>query len=172
MIAKERSATTMQRLVLAATLLASATAFAGVGKGQRAPGFALPTLKGPKESLAAHKGKVVLVDFWAQWCEPCRKELPELEQLARQYAARGVVVLAVNIDKQRDNAERMARQLGLSTVDVLLDPAGSVAGQYDPPKMPTSYVVDRKGIVRYVNEGFDGPQDVTRFRQELDDLTK
>ncbi len=161
----------MKKALVVMALVVSSTAFAGVGKGQRAPEFSLPSLKGPAVSLASHKGQVVLIDFWAQWCEPCKKELPQLEKLSREYAARGVVVLAVNIDKQRDNAERMAKQLGL-TLDVLLDPAGSVAGSYDLPKMPTSFVVDKKGIVRYVNEGFDGPQDVARFKQELDELTK
>src|SRR5215471_14376112 len=88
----------------ALALLASATAFAGVGKGQRAPEFSLPTLKGPPVSLASLKGKVVMIDFWAQWCEPCKKELPQLDKLAKDYASKGVVVLAVNIDNQRDNA--------------------------------------------------------------------
>jgi peroxiredoxin len=158
--------------MIAALLLAStATAFAGVGKGQKAPEFSLPTLKGPTQSLAGLRGKVVLIDFWAQWCEPCKKELPELDKLAKAYAGKGVVVLAVNIDKQRSNAERLVKQLGLS-LDVLLDPAGSVAGSYDPPKMPSSFVVDKKGIVRFVNEGFEGPADVQKFKQELDELIK
>ena len=81
------------------------------------------------------------------------------------------MILTVNIDKQRDNAERLVKQLGLS-LDVLLDPAGSVAATYDLPKMPTSFVIDKKGIVRYVNEGFDGPGDISRFKKELDELTR
>ena len=161
----------MKKLIVALTMLSASAAFAGVGKGQHAPDFALPSLKGNKIALSSLKGKVVLVDFWAQWCEPCKKELPQLDRLAKEYAGKGVVIVAVNIDKQRDNAERMVKQLGLS-LDVLLDPAGSVASSYDLPKMPTSFVVDKKGIVRYINEGFDGPQDVARFKQELDDLTK
>jgi peroxiredoxin len=159
----------MNRTALALMLSVALPAFAGVNKGQRAPDFALPTLKGGKTSLQALRGKVVLVDFWAQWCEPCKRELPELEKLWREYGARGVVVLSVNLDKQRDNAERMARELGL-TFDVALDPSGSVAGTYDLPKMPTSFVVDRKGVVRYVHEGFE-VGDVARFRRELDELT-
>jgi peroxiredoxin len=159
-------------LALCATgLVFAGVAFAGVQKGQRAPEFSLPSLKGATVALSSLKGKVVLIDFWAQWCEPCKKELPELDRLAKQYAPKGVVIVAVNIDKQRDNAERMVKQLGVS-LPVLLDPAGSVAGSYDLPKMPTSFVVDKKGIVRYVNEGFDGPRDVDRFKQELDELTK
>jgi peroxiredoxin len=157
--------------VAVAMVLASAVALAGVQKGQHAPDFSLPALKGGTTSLASLRGKVVLIDFWAQWCEPCKKELPALDKLAKEYAGKGVTVVAVNIDKQRDNAERMVKQLGLS-LDVLLDPSGSVAGQYDLPKMPTSFVVDKKGIVRYVNEGFEGPNDVAKFRQELDELAK
>ena len=157
-------------LVTASVAVAGA-AFAGVQKGQRAPEFSLPSLKGTTVTLGSMKGKVVLVDFWAQWCEPCKKELPQLDRLAKEYAAKGVVIVAVNIDKQRENAERMVKQLGVS-LPVLLDPAGSVAGTYDLPKMPTSFVIDKKGIVRFVNEGFDGPKDVDRFKQELDELSK
>jgi thiol-disulfide isomerase/thioredoxin len=119
-------------------------------------------------ALSSLRGKVVLIDFWAQWCEPCKKELPELEKLSRQFGDR-VAVLAVNIDKQRANAEKLARQLGL-TVDVLLDPAGSVAASYDPPKMPSSFIVDKKGMVRFVNEGFEGAADVERLKKELSEL--
>jgi peroxiredoxin len=151
-------------------LLLASTAWAGVGKGQRAPEFSLPSLKGGRVSLSQHKGKVVLVDFWAQWCEPCKKELPELEKLHKQYGGR-VVFLGISIDKQKDNAEKLARQLGI-TFEVLLDPAGSVASTYDLPKMPTSFLVDKKGFVRFVHEGFDGSGDVDRFKQELDELTK
>ncbi|HXU72478.1 MAG TPA: TlpA disulfide reductase family protein [Polyangia bacterium] len=161
----------MNKLIVALSLVLASSAFAGVQKGQHAPDFALTSLKGNRVALSSLKGKVVLIDFWAQWCEPCKKELPQLDRLAKEYGGKGVVIVAVNIDKQRDNAERMVKQLGLS-LDVLLDPAGSVASSYDLPKMPTSFVVDKKGIVRYVNEGFDGPQDVARFKQELDDLTK
>jgi peroxiredoxin len=152
-----------------ALLLLSGVAFAGVTKGQRAPDFSLPTLAGGKMSLASLRGKVVVIDFWAQWCEPCKKELPQLEKLAKEF--KDVVILTVNLDKSKDNAQRLANQLGL-TVPVLLDPAGSVAATYDLPKMPTSFLVDKKGIVRYVHEGFEGSGDVERFRKELAELSQ
>jgi cytochrome c biogenesis protein CcmG/thiol:disulfide interchange protein DsbE len=161
----------MKKTIVAAALLMAGVAFAGVGKGQRAPEFSLPSLSGSTVSLASLRGKVVLIDFWAQWCEPCKKELPQLDKLSKEYAGKGVVIVAVNIDKQRENAERMVKQLGVS-LPVLLDASGSVAGSYDPPKMPSSFVVDKKGIVRFVNEGFDGPKDVDRFKQQLDELAK
>jgi len=161
---------TLTAAALALSLAHGGTALASVGKGQRAPGFSLPSLKGARVSLASLKGKVVLLDFWAQWCEPCKKELPELEKLSKQYAGK-LVILGVNIDKSRDNAVKLARELGLS-FEVLLDPSGLVAGQYDLPKMPTSYLIDKKGIVRFVHEGFEGSSDVERLKQELDVLTR
>src|SRR5689334_21583715 len=121
-------------LALVAGVAFTGVAFAGVGKGQRAPEFSLPALSGSTVALSSLRGKVVLIDFWAQWCEPCKKELPQLDRLAKQYAGKGVVVVAVNIDKQKENAERMVKQLGVS-LPVLLDPAGSVASTYDLPKM-------------------------------------
>ncbi len=165
---------TRLRTVAAAALLAaglSTPAVAAVRGGQKAPEIALPTVKGPRITLASLRGKVVILDFWAQWCEPCKKELPELEKLQREYASKGVVVVGVNLDKQRDNAERLMKQLGIS-FDVALDPAGGVAATYDLPKMPTSFVIDKKGIVRFVHEGFEGAGDVARFRTELDQLLK
>jgi peroxiredoxin len=159
----------MRKLLI---LLALATAaFAAVTKGQRAPDFALPTLSGSRLSLASLRGKVVIIDFWAQWCEPCKRELPQLDKLAKEFAGKNVVVLAVNLDKSKDNAQKLARELGLS-LPVLLDPAGSVAATYDLPKMPTSFLVDKKGIVRFVHEGFEGSGDVDRFRSELNQLTQ
>jgi peroxiredoxin len=153
------------------TLLLSTVALASVTKGQRAPDFNLPSLKGASVSLASLRGKVVVLDFWAQWCEPCKQELPELQKLSQAYAGKNVVFVGVNVDKQRENAEKLARQLGL-TFPILLDPSGGVAGTYDLPKMPTSFLIDRKGLVRFVHEGYDGAKDVARFKTELDELTR
>ncbi len=160
----------MRCLVAVFVLCSAGVAAAKVQKGQRAPGFSLTTLKGEKVTLASLAGKVVVIDFWAQWCEPCKHELPELDKLQKEYAGKGVHVLAINIDKQRDNAEKIVRMLGLS-LEVPLDPAGSIAATYDLPKMPTSYLVDKKGVVRYVHEGYESG-DVARFKKELDELTK
>jgi peroxiredoxin len=157
--------------VLASLLGAPAVATAKVGKGQRAPGFSLPTLKGDRVALSAYAGQVVVLDFWAQWCEPCKKELPELDKLSKAYAGKATF-LTVSIDKQKENAERLVRTLGLSSLQVLLDPAGAVAASYDLPKMPTSYLIDKKGVVRFVHEGFEGAGDVEKFKRELDELLK
>jgi len=160
------------KILVAALLMLAAPAYAKVGKGQRAPGFALTALDGNKVALSSFAGQVVVLDFWAQWCEPCKHELPELDRLQKDYAGKGVHIVTVNIDKQRDNADKLVRLLGISSLKVLLDPAGSVAATYDLPKMPSSYVIDKKGIFRFVHEGFDGSGDVSRFKHELDELTK
>ncbi len=157
--------------IILASLLISSAAYAGVSNGQKAPEISLATLKGDRLSLSALKGKVVLLDFWAEWCGPCKQELPELEKLKREFAARGVEVVTVNIDKERANAERLTRELAL-TFAVLLDPNGSAVSAYDPPKMPSSYVIDKRGVVRFVHEGFEGKKDVERFRKELEELLK
>jgi peroxiredoxin len=161
----------MMRFTALSLLLVSGLAFAGVQKGMKAPDFSLPTLTGSKLSLASLRGKVVVIDFWAQWCEPCKKELPQLQKLAKEFSGKDVVVLAINLDKTKDNAQRLAQQLGLS-IPVLLDPSGAVAATYDLPKMPTSFLVDKRGIVRFVHEGFEGSGDVDRFRKELVELTQ
>ena len=156
--------------VLALSLLLFATpALAKVHKGQKAPGFSLPSLRGPKVTLSALAGQVVVVDFWAQWCEPCKRELPELDKLAKALSGKATFV-TVNIDKSRDNAQALVSQLGLS-LDVLLDPSGAVAATYDLPKMPSSYVIDKKGIVRFVHEGYE-TGDIERFKREIDELAK
>jgi cytochrome c biogenesis protein CcmG, thiol:disulfide interchange protein DsbE len=162
----------MKKLLLFIGLVAGASvvAEASVQKGQRAAGFDLPSLKGGRVSLRQLAGKVVLIDFWASWCEPCKQELPQLQKLQQEYGAKGVVIVAVNLDHSRDNAEKLSRQLGLSSLTVALDPEGKVAGTYDPPKMPTSYVVDRAGVVRFVHAGYDGSSDISRLRGELDQL--
>ncbi len=158
--------------IAAVVAVAAGPAAAEVVKGQKAPDFSLATLKGGRVSLAALRGKVVLIDFWAEWCAPCKKELPELEKIARDLASKGVVVVAVNIDKQKGNAERLVKSLGLSTIDPALDPNGTVAAQYDLPKMPTSYVVDKKGTVRFIHEGFEGAKDAAKIRAELEELAR
>ncbi len=155
--------------LLAASVL-WAPALAGQAAGKPAADFALPELHGGNLKLAELRGKVVLVDFWATWCEPCIKELPELEKLQQQFAARDVVIVGISLDKERKNALELASSLKLK-FKLLHDPEGKVAEAYDPPKMPSSYVIDRDGVVRFVNAGFSGAADVAKLRRELEQLS-
>ncbi len=164
----------MRRLAwaLLAGALAAGPAGAEVKNNQPAADFTLPDLAGAKVHLGDLRGKVVVIDFWASWCDPCLRELPELERLQRDLAGQGVVVLGINLDKGRHAAADMAGRMKLSALHVLLDPDGRVAEAYEPPKMPTSYVVDKAGRVRLVNPGFDGPADVARLRKAIAGLLK
>lgn len=144
-----------------------------VEPGDRAPDFALKDLRGGTVKLSSLRGKVVVLDFWASWCTPCKKELPALDALAQRWAKEGrkdIVVVAVNIDNDRSNAEKFLRAAKISaSIRVLLDPGGSVAARYDLPTMPTSFVIDRKGIVRHVHAGYRAG-DERRLAQEAESL--
>jgi thiol-disulfide isomerase/thioredoxin len=159
----------MRNIVCMSLLFASGVASADLSAGQRASDFDLPGLEGARVHLASLRGKVVLVDFWASWCGPCREELPELEKLKATYAGKDVAIVTVNLDNERANALKMARQLKL-TLPVGLDPEKTVASKYAPPTMPSSYVVDKAGVIRFVHEGFYGSKDVQKFKHEIDQL--
>ncbi len=166
--ARLRRATLGLGLLTASGLLSPALAKQAAGKP--AADFALPELRGGTVKLAELRGKIVLGEFWATWCEPCTKELPELEKLQQQFAARDVVIVGISLDKERKNALDLAGSLKLK-FKLLHDPEGKVAEAYDPPKMPSSYVIDRDGVVRFVNEGFSGAADVAKLRRELEQLS-
>jgi cytochrome c biogenesis protein CcmG/thiol:disulfide interchange protein DsbE len=126
---------------------------AAIGTGTMAPEIGLKDMSGRSVSMSALKGKVVLVDFWASWCAPCREELPVLEALYKKYRAQGFEVVAVNQDQSADNVRRFLSTTRLS-FSVVHDRGGSVASRYAPTKMPSSFILDRKGIVRHVHAGF------------------
>ncbi len=139
--------------------------------GKPAAEIALADLKGASVKLSSYAGKVVVIDFFASWCEPCMRELPELEKLHRGLATTGVVFLGVSLDKERKNAEALVKRFGLS-FSVVHDPEGKVAEAYDPPKMPSTYVVDKAGVVRHINAGFEGSADVAKLQKQITDLNR
>jgi thiol-disulfide isomerase/thioredoxin len=106
-------------------------------------------------SLAALRGKVVCVDFWASWCTVCRATLPALDEIARHSP--GLEVLAVNVDKERSAADRfLAALLPAPALRVVYDPGGDVMARFGAAGMPSLYVIDRRGIVRAVVTDDDG----------------
>ena len=121
--------------------------------GEAAPGFTLEGLSGGPLSLADLRGHPVVINLWASWCPPCRGEMPDLENLAREYRETGLVVLAVNLQDYRSTVERYASTVGLETIAIVLDSEGAVADRYNLTNLPTSYFVDREGNVRDVNLG-------------------
>lgn len=119
-----------------------------------APGDPVPACAALDEAQrAAYAGRVTVIDFWASWCPPCRKLMPLLDELRSARAADGLAVVAINVDEQRRDAERFLSRVAVG-YPVVFDPAGHCPAAFGVPGMPTTYLVDRRGIVRRVHSGF------------------
>jgi cytochrome c biogenesis protein CcmG, thiol:disulfide interchange protein DsbE len=116
---------------------------------------ALPTAAADTDplDLARFRGKIVLVDFWASWCEPCRHSFPWLNAMQTKYRDRGLVVIGVNVDRERADADRFLRDVP-AVFQIVYDPTGALASRYDLPGMPVSYVIGRNGDVVAHHIGF------------------
>ncbi|MEP7027348.1 MAG: redoxin domain-containing protein [Candidatus Eisenbacteria bacterium] len=115
--------------------------------GKAAAGFTLADLKGARRELASHRGKVVLLDFWATWCGPCRQEMPIVARLHEKYASKGLVVYGVNCSESGAKARAFVDKNGYR-FPILLDQDGAVQNQYGVTAIPTVFIIDREGIVR------------------------
>lgn len=139
-------------LVLGITLVLSPTAFA-VKANQKAPEISLPGLDAKTVKLSGLKGQVVMVNFWASWCQPCRTEMPLIEELYNKYKKIGFTVLAVNVDEDPANARAMLKEVPVS-FPVVLDTKNTSIQEYQVQAMPSTYMVDRKGMIRDVHRGY------------------
>lgn len=111
-----------------------------------APAFTLAGVGGKTVSLKDYKGKVVLLNFWASWCAPCREEAPALEKLWSDYKARDFVVIAIAADRRPETARRFVSKLGLS-FPALFDPEGTVRKLYEVTALPTTYLIGKDGKI-------------------------
>jgi thiol-disulfide isomerase/thioredoxin len=103
--------------------------------------------------LARHRGQVVIVDFWASWCKPCRQSIPWLNALRSRYGANGLVIIGVNVDAERRDADRFLRDVPID-FEVVYDPQGDIAREFKLKGMPTTYVFDRSGNIVETHVGF------------------
>ena len=138
--------------VLGALLLLAASASA-LDTGARAPEIGIADREGHRVTIGGLRGQVVLVDFWASWCEPCADSMPVLERLYNQYRARGFTIVGVSQDTARARMDQFLTRHRVS-FPIVLDESHAVAGRYRPPRVPTSFLIDRRGIVRHIHEGF------------------
>ncbi len=124
--------------------------------GKACPDFKLPTPEGKTVSLSDFKGKVVLIDFWASWCKPCKEALPYLAKNYSSIKKQGVDIVAVNIDKSEDAMKSWLKDLGVSIPFAIgHDAAGkAVASKYQPPTMPSTFFCSKDGKVKHVAAGF------------------
>ena len=158
--------------ILLATLalvgLAGAPASA-LDVGDEAHDFEAPLLKGGQVmNLSDHRGKVVYLDFWASWCDPCTKAIPAIEELRKEFPSDQFQVLAVNVDKSKKKATKFLKKTPIGYPSVA-DPRGKLPRKFGLETMPTSYLIDREGVIRYVHRGFR-KGDIDELRKEISKL--
>lgn len=127
-----------------------------------APEFTLPDMDGEEHALSEFRGKVVMLNFWATWCPPCRREMPSMQRLYEKYREQGLVVVAVNQFEDPDLVFEFTGRLSLEpTFPILFDRESRVSEQYKVRGLPTTYLIDREGTIRYQAIGgreFDHPE--------------
>ena len=148
----------MRRMILPVVFLAvfavnsTTSSFAAVMTGQDAPDVLFHTSK-QDVRLSAMQGQVVYVDFWASWCGPCRKSFPWMNEMQSRYGAKGLKVIAVNVDTDQALALAFIKDHP-AKFDIAYDAKGQIASQFGLSVMPSSYLIDRQGKVVFVHKGF------------------
>jgi len=122
--------------------------------GAQAPAFELADQIGDKHtvSLSDGSGKVTIVDFWATWCEPCKDSFPHYQKMVDEFGGK-LVVIGISVDEDPSGIPDFAKKTGVS-FPLLWDDGQALSSEYHPPTMPTSYILDKNGIVRFVHAGF------------------
>jgi peroxiredoxin len=160
----KRSLTLLSGLVLAASVQAAVTVQTA------APDFTLKSAEGRNLRLQEQRGQVVLVNFWASWCGPCKQEMPHLNRLYDKYRSSGFTLLGVNIDDDARHGAATATKWGLK-FPVLLDANKSVTKLYDMGAMPATVLIDRDGRVRYLHRGYrEGVEEA--YERQIRELVK
>ena len=124
--------------------------------GREAPSFELTDLEGRPHRLSDYRGQVIFLNVWASFCAPCREEMPSMERLVRTYEERGMVMLAVTVDPQKQDAQAFMQEFlpgQRSAMTVLHDPNSSTAHAYGTELLPETYIIDKQGqiVARFVN---------------------
>lgn len=151
-------------MILAITTISTAVAKPEVGK-------AMPKLSGLLTGAPNTAGKVVLVDFWASWCAPCKASFPSLNRLHQKYAAKGLVIVGVGVDEDAAKFQAFANKQKVAFT-LVHDAKHKAAAFFAPSTMPSSYLVDRKGIIRYIHTGFKGAKTEAEYAKEIEELLK
>jgi len=150
-------------LVLASTAYAAAAP----AVGQPAPALVARSFAGAELDLSAMRGQVVVLNFWASWCGPCRSEMPLLESLYREYRDRGVTVIGLSADDPHDRRAAVKAAQGISYAVGLLDDA-PVNGFGAPPGLPLTYIISPSGTVRGILRANQGPVSVAQLRAAIE----
>ncbi len=135
-----------------------------------APDFTLKSADGKNVRLSEYRGDVVLINFWASWCGPCRQEMPVLSDLHDRYKSLGFTVLGINVEENSNDARKLLGKIPVS-FPILFDNTSTVSKQYDVVAMPSTVIVDRDGNMRYLHKGYKpGLEDV--YLQQVRELIR
>ena len=161
----------LRKLALAIIIATTAVGLAAAASvSGPAPNFTLKSLDGKNLKLSEMRGDVILINFWASWCGPCRQEMPLLNSLHKKYEPLGFTVLGVNVEENTDDARGFLSNFPVD-FPVLLDNKNKVSKQYDVVAMPTTVVVDRDGNMRFLHKGYK-PGDEKAYRQMVKKLIR
>jgi thiol-disulfide isomerase/thioredoxin len=156
----------MKTFITAAMLALSCLTLSAAVPGQAAPKLSklLPGAKLPETA-----GKIVLVDFWASWCAPCKASFPVLTKLQTTYGPKGFVIIGVGVDDKPEAYQEFASKMKVG-FSIAHDVDKQAAAAFQPESMPSSYLIDRKGVIRNVHTGFKGPKTEAEYVKEIDAL--
>jgi peroxiredoxin len=135
-----------------------------------APDFTLPSNQGENIRLAEQRGKVVMINFWASWCGPCRQEMPLLENLYQHYQRAGFTILGVNVEPNPAAANKVLDDITIS-FPVLYDTENTVSRLYNVEAMPSTVLIDRDGNLRYLHRGYK-PGYEESYREQIKKLIR
>jgi peroxiredoxin len=141
-----------------------------VANNSVAPAFSLQTRDGKTLSLEDLRGEVVMINFWATWCGPCRQEMPLLEQIYQRYSGLGFTLLGVNVEEHSADADRFLAETPVS-FPILFDPNNEVSKQYGVRAMPSTVIVDRQGNVRFLHHGYQ-PGYENEYQNQIRELVR
>jgi peroxiredoxin len=150
--------------------LALAASAANISPGSTAPAFQLPSSSNAPLALNDLKGQVVLINFWASWCGPCRQEMPVLEQMYKKYKAAGFTLLGVNVEPKSADALGFLKATPVS-FPILFDTESQVSKLYEVAGMPSTVILDRTGKVRYIHHGYK-PGEESEYLDQIRNLMR
>ena len=153
-------------------VLSSFTGNASVSTEMNKPAadFTLKSLSGKNLKLSEYAGNVVLLNFWASWCAPCRQEMPLLNDLHNKYEKLGFVILGVNVEEQTGKARSYIADRPVD-FPILFDDQNTVSKQYNVIAMPTTVMIDRNGNIRYLHQGYK-PGDEKKYKKMIKKLIR
>lgn len=160
----------MSKKILGLGLLVGIGFLSASLQAEPAPDFTLKSNTGENVRLAEQRGKVVMLNFWASWCGPCREEMPLLDNLYKRYHPAGFEYFGINVEEDNTDAKKVIKELGVS-FPILFDPQSKASELYKVDAMPTTVIIGKKGEIRYVHRGYKSG-DEKEYRQKIMELIR